>query len=307
VALDLTLPSGPRTSLRGKVVGDTAPRVEVKLRREPSVNGLDSSWNVVADSQHSFSFEGISPGDYVLELESRENSPDSPRPSGFARVPLSLAGERREIEVNPQAAATMAIAFHSPAGTSLAANVVSVGLIPATGDATLIEPHKQGEGSQVFDALAEGTYWLQTRTTNSTCIVAATLDGKNVLQRLLRTTSGAKMRLDLTLSQHCAAIEGKIVSPLETFPATRLMVLLSGTPAEPGDPWTDIFTEAEFSVSLLSPGRYWVWAWAEDASSPFSGPESLKAAAKYATMIDVKEGESRKVEIPLFGLAGEFK
>ena len=306
MSLDLTLPSVPHTALRGKVVGDVAQHVAVRLRREPSVNGLDLPWNASTDDQHTFALQDIPSGDYLLELESQQRNPDGSGPPAFARIPVSLSGGTRELEVAMKAAVTLAIVFHSPQGATLAPNVVSVGLIPATGDPTVIQLLKP-DGSRNYDALAEGAYWLQTRTSNSTCIAAATLDGKDVLHRRLSLSSGANMRLDLTLSQHCAGIEGKIISPLDSFPVTRLVVLLSGTPEEPGDPWADIFTEAEFSVSLLPAGSYWIWAWAEDASSPFTGPESLKAAAKYATRVDVKDGESKKVSIPLLGLSGEFK
>jgi hypothetical protein len=308
--LDFMLPAEAVFGVRGRITDDGPGGLSVRLRLRNSV-GLEQEWMSVVDSNHAFAFHGIPAGEYMLEVDSHQPHSDGSDDARFARLPVSVAGDLADVEVRLQPSARLHATFRSPAGTMLAGNVDPLILIPANGDLPVGHPFIQAErsadGSQIFRAVVAGDYWLQTRTSNSTCIVAAAIEKKNLSGRLLHLSASADLHLDLTLSTRCAAISVKVNTGRKPFPVTRLVVLLSGTPEQPGDAWTDILTENEDSVTLLSAGRYWAWAWPEEGSGPFTGPESLKAAANYATVVDITEGEPTKIEIPLHDSIGEVK
>jgi hypothetical protein len=299
LTVDLTLPPGPDSLLRGRLTGEEHAIVLL----HPVGAAAGSSFNhpvlnQAIDARQNFLVPHVPAGEYIIDARSD---------TGFARIPLSVAGEFVDVELAMRPLAAIEVAFHSPRGKTLANDISPLGLIPATGERRTIFAQKQSDGSQHFDPLPPGDYWLQTRSSNNTCIVAVTLNNRNVLHRLLRIETGARLQLDLTLSDQCGAIDVQVDASVTPFPVTRLVVLLSGTPDAPGDPWTDILLGNQYDITLLPAGHYLLWAWPDDYFSPYNGPRSLQSVAKYATAIDLHEGERAKVRIPLLGLAGEFR
>lgn len=95
----------------------------------------------------------------------------------------------------------------------------------------------------------------------------------------LKTSACARARrmgLPLTLSSHCAIIAGRAVWNGQPAPGARIVVLLRGTPENPGDSWSG-FTDPEggFELSDIAAGSYVIWAWQDDDSGLSAGPPDL--------------------------------
>ncbi len=80
-------------------------------------------------------------------------------------------------------------------------------------------------------------------------------------------------------------------------------MLLRGTPENPGDSWSG-FTDPDggFELSDIAAGRYLIWAWQDDDSGPSVGPLDLAAVALLATVVEVTEGDTAKLEIGILNL-----
>jgi hypothetical protein len=86
----------------------------------------------------------------------------------------------------------------------------------------------------------------------------------------------------------------------------KVVLLLGGTPKEPGDMIQDFANdEGEVTFSGLVPGRYLLWAWAVQGPGAITGPSSLAAVEAHATAVDVTAGNPVRADVPL--LADEGK
>ena len=112
--------------------------------------------------------------------------------------------------------------------------------------------------------------------------------------------AGAAVHLDASVSTNCGSIRARAVREGEPVPGAKMVLLLSGTPKNPGEMIEDFANdEGEYSFSGLVPGHYLLWSWAMAGKGAMTGPASLAAVEQQATVIDVTVGEPARVDVPV--------
>src|SRR5262249_12621763 len=154
------------------------------------------------------------------------------------------------------------VALRVPGGAKLGSGVSTVGL-RSTDSNPAVTHWAQGEGGILhLKDLAPGPYWLLTRTEEGVCITSAKLGGREVLHGKVTVTVGMVARLDVTLSGNCASVGGVVLSGGKPVPGANVLLLLSGSAADPGDLVVYSADEkGEFFLPGLGPDRYHLWAW----------------------------------------------
>jgi hypothetical protein len=302
--VDLTLESISAVSVRGRVInGLPNSDASVQLLRDDSI---ESGWQPHRTSANPdtpvFEFRGIEPGRY--HLEARVKGPDASgvQQSMLARLPVEVGSadvEGLELALEPVGA--IEAALHVEGGGKLGAGLSNVGLREAA-----VSDHggtywadNQGGALRLKD-LAPGSYWLLTRTEEGVCVTSAKLDGREALHGKVTVTAGTASRLDVTLSGNCASVGGMVMSGGKPVPYANVLLLLSGSAADPGD--LELYTaneKGEFLLYGLGSGRYRLWAWLDDEDGYFLGPTSLAAEEAKATTVVLAAGQAAKVEVTL--------
>jgi hypothetical protein len=303
--VDLALIASPTVMVKGRISSDfeSVNLRLVSISLLPDV-GLAQSSNV-QNHQPEFTFSSVAPGRYRLEATGQRKLEKGGFETLLADMPVDVGGTDLEgLDVAPQPAAAIELRFHE-SEPGLEAAVTALGLLPAMHAGPLVFAQQGNDKVRRFQALREGAYWLYTRTTGEkkVCITGAHLGDRDVFRQPVVLTAGMSAQLTLTLSSHCAIIAGRVVSNGQPAPGARIVVLLRGTPENPGDSWSG-FTDPEggFELSDIAAGRYLVWAWQDDDSGLSVGPPDLAAVARLATVVAVKEGDTAKSEIVVLKL-----
>jgi hypothetical protein len=103
-------------------------------------------------------------------------------------------------------------------------------------------------------------------------------------------------RLDVELGRHCGNIDIHTMAGGIAAPFADYLLLLSGTPQEPGgviEGSSD--AQGHASIGVLPPGRYLLWAWLPGAHGYF-GPDLADASVK-AVEVVVASGQTASVSI----------
>jgi hypothetical protein len=198
--------------------------------------------------------------------------------------------------VSLDSGSALEVAFHGEADSSKA----SITLRSADPSRVTIGSAPSKEGILRWEGIYPGRYWLQTRTSDDVCVVSVKLGDREMRGQPIDLASGATVRAEVTLSTHCGAIRLRTVREGQPVPYTKAVLLLSGTPKDPGDMLEDFTNdEGELSFTGLAPGRYLLWAWAVQGAGAMAGPANLAAVSPQATVVDVTEGAPVAIDVPL--------
>ena len=308
--VDITMLGGPAVWVRGRV-RNLPPRVGmgVMLTAEDAFEGARQYPNAYVDpNQGTFGFRGVPPGHYRLEANlatTVEGQPVSLR----AGMQLDVAGSDIDgLELALEPGGTVTAMLHGMAENQIEPNDVHLNLRQKESNNGTHGPDKADGGSISFHSLAAGTYWLVSRTEGGVCVLSAKQGDRDVLGRTFTVASGADVRLDVQVSRSCGGIQLRAVSNGEPVPAAKVVLLLSGTPKDPGDLIEDYTNDqGEYTFTGLAPGRYLLWTWNVDEAGAYTGPASLAAVDQQATIVEVKEGEPVAIDVPLLNREGEGK
>jgi hypothetical protein len=303
--VDLALLAAPTVAVKGHVAGDFES-VNLRLVSMSLLpdTGFAQSSNV-QNHQPEFTFSSIAPGHYRLEATGQRKLENGGFETLFAAMTVEVGSTELDgLDVAPQPAAVIELKFQETE-SGLAAGVTAVGLQPAMHAGPVVFAQQGNDKVRRFQPLRDGAYWLYTRTTGDkkVCITGAELGDRDVFHQPVILTPGLNAQLTLTLSSHCAIIAGRVIGNGQPAPGARIVVLLRGTPENPGDTWSG-FTDPEggFELNDIAPGRYLVWAWRDDDSGLFAGPPGLASVARLATVVVVKDGDTAKSEISVLKL-----
>jgi len=304
--IDLVLQAAPTVTVKGRVTGDFEG-ANLRLIPESLLRDVGFGPSSYAQSrQPEFAFPSVPPGRYRLEAEGQKRLESGGSETLFAAMPVEVGGADLDgLEVALQPAAAIDVTFEETE-TGLAEGVGYVGLRPAMQSSPALLAQDGKDKVRRFLPLREGAYWLHARTKEAgkkVCITGAHLGDLDVFRQPLVLTAGMNARLTLTLSTHCATISGRILLDGKPAPDARVVVLLRGTPENPGDCWiTFLDSEGEFELWGIAPGSYPIWAWLDDDSGLAVGPPDLASVARFATVVTVREGEPAKPEINVLNL-----
>jgi hypothetical protein len=301
--VDLTLEAISAVSLRGRVTNGLPKQgTPVQLLREDSI---ESGWQHHSAPTNpdapSFEFRGIEPGRYRLEARVRGLDANGVQQSLLGRLPVEVGRADVEgLELALEPAGAIEAALHVEGGGKLGTGISTVGLRTTDSNQGVTYWADTQGGAPRLNDLAPGSYWLLTRTEEGVCVTSAKLDGREALHAKVTVTAGKLVRLDVTLSGNCASVEAAVVSGGKPVPYANVLLLLSGSAADPGDlVLYSADEDGKFLFYGLGPGRYRLWAWQDDENGSFLGPASLTAEEAKATTVVLTAGQAAKVDVTL--------
>jgi hypothetical protein len=303
-SIDLDVVLSPQTlvTVSGKVAN--APDVQgfmVQLQPSEPSSGPRMFYGQAARDTHAFQIANVPPGRYWLTAQTflTGNGVETPL---AARVPVTVGDSPvSDLEVTLAPLPAIDVAIHAPSD----AGEVTVGLRDAddpVGVAT--NAQRQADGALRIALQHGGRYWLAVRT--PLCPSAARLGKAEALYHAVEIAPGMKETLDVTITHACGDIRATAVDGAgKPVPKARMLILMSGTPDDPGDYDLEL-TGEDGAVSYIgmTPGKYPIWAWsdADDWNGAIDDLGSLKARQ---TVVEVGAGQKADVRVPLVSAAGQ--
>jgi len=308
--IDITMLSAPAVSVQGRV-RNAPPRTGfgVMLMAEDVFEGARQYPNAFVDpSQGTFGFRGVPAGRYRLEA-SVMTPVEGQQVQLKAAMQVDVGGSDIDgLELTLEPGSTVTAMLHGMAENHIEPNDVQLTLRQKESSNGMHGPNKADDGSISFGPLAAGTYWLVTRTEGRVCVQSAKLGDRDVLDSPFTVGAGADVRLDVNVSRDCGGIQLRAVSNGEPVPSAKVVLLLSGTPKDPGDLIEDYTNDqGEYTFTGLTPGRYLLWTWSVDEAGAYLGPASLAEVQQRATAVEVKAGEPAAIDVPLLNREGDGK
>jgi hypothetical protein len=300
--LDMLLGRQTASAVSGKILNapdGQGASVELQLMEE-SV-GSRTFFGQAARETRAFQIANVPPGRYWVTAQASRND-NGVQTQLAARVPVTV-GESPvgdlELTLEPGPAIDVVIRAPSDAG------VVTVGLRDADdplGAAT--NAQRQADGSLRIALQHSGRYWLVVRT--PLCPSAARLGKAEALFHALAIAPGTKETLDVSITHDCGDVRAMAIDQAgKPVPKARLLILLSGTPDDPGD--YDLEPAGEdgtVSYTGLTPGKYSLWAWS-DADDWNGAVEDLAALKARQAVVEVGAGEKADARVPLPSASGQ--
>jgi hypothetical protein len=274
--------------------------ISVQLSLDPASVGRNTLYTQADPSDHSFHIPNVLPGRYRLIAQAHSNGqPDRDLPS--ATVILDLADSDRAVDLTLTEPLHITAAIHAPPHD----DKITVGLRPADDPgAPTYEAESQPDGGLLIPLPYAGRYWLITRGT--LCPSDARLEQPGVEQKAdakdyaVQINPGLRANLDVTFTSDCGKIQGTVVdSSGKPVPNARHLILLTGTPDDPGDLLlASADDHGAFSYYGLIPGKYLMWAWS-DADEWDGLLASLHDLAPQQTVIEVLPKQTATVKLRL--------
>ena len=251
------------------------------------------------NNQGAFTIRAVPPGRYILHAQTyavvgAQNSLLA------AEMPLEVgASDIDGVEVDVGAQATVDVAFHGADDVQ----GMNVTLRAAGGGIRGFSQMK--DGAFQFQGVPPGSYRLIVHTPDESCVESVKLGDTKIRGAGFSVAGGAALHFDVAVTQTCGAVRVRAVRDGQAIPGAKVVLLVSGTPDDPGDLKED-FTddEGEFTFTALSPGHYLVWAWAVEGPGAIAGPASLAAVEQKAAAVDVAAGDAVSVDVPLLPAEG---
>jgi hypothetical protein len=245
-------------------------------------------------NEPAFEITSVPPGRY--RIEATAGAQDLAESDWIAMRMINVdAVGLDNVELKLERQAVMHVALHVPPNT--ATDSISISLRPNDPDSTSWS-WAQWPGGFRMTHVNPGSYWLRMNTDLPLCAVSATLDQQDVSRSPLTIVPGMVGNLEITLSNRCGEIEGKVLWNGKPAPFSKLVLLLSGSTAAPGEIYDRSFSNenGEFAIPNIAPGRYQLWAWSQD-DAEYLGPENLADIADFAGSVEVRAGQTATVEL----------
>jgi hypothetical protein len=294
--LDLTLASTPAYSVRvtGLAEPDSASLSSGRvwplftLNHDDATGSPDNLMEAVDLPNGGVEVRNVPPGNYVAEARVI----DMEGPGSVVRRQITISdGPPAPLELTPMSGASIEVHVRNADGSEIDDGVATVSFVPAS-DGLWVRRLEKSQ-SLVLDP---GAYWLSIRAKQPYCAVSARLAGQEVMQRRITIVPAMSARLDVDLGSHCGSIDIHTVAQGIAAPFSNFLLLLSGTPQDPGGVVTGTSdARGQSLVGPLSPGRYLLWAWLSDGHG-YVGPD-LADAAGTAVEVVVNAGGVASVSI----------
>lgn len=285
-------------TVQGRVTGLTEEEsVTVELQSDSPLKDQSGSHNAyVSAKRPEFLLRGIPPGNY--KLRAQHQASEDHVLQGRARV--KVAGDVSGLEIPLKPAANLDVVLEVPSVEAAKASL-TIDLLSIDIEYPSAAQQNSKSGLRSFPPLAAGSYWLRTRTNGEGfCVVGAKLGEADVFRKPIAVASGMKEQIALLVSSTCGVLKMKVVRDGKPVAAAKVVVLLSGTPDNPGDCYTGFSNpDGGFEVKDLAPGEYMVWAWPDDGTGMYVGPADLKSVASRATVVQALESAPKATSIEL--------
>jgi protocatechuate 3,4-dioxygenase beta subunit len=301
--VDLSPTTTTTATVRGKVRNlPPSTGFSVNLGVDEGGDSFVLPFNAFVDvTQGTFTIRGVPPGHYHLLTNVYTNTPPASGPLS-AEFPLEVGGsdiDGLDVAVDSQGSVDVTFLGDS-SGTGASLRSVTSTTRAERGAV------RNKDGSFHFAGVSPGRYWLDARTSEDVCVQSVKLGDRDIRGAPFELAAGAALHFEVALSNRCGGIRIRATRDDAAVPGAKVVLLLSGTPKEPGNMMQDFANdEGEVTFSGLAPGRYLLWAWAVQGTGAITGPASLAAVEAQATAVDVTAGNPVRADVPL--LADEGK
>jgi hypothetical protein len=254
---------------------------------------------IVDATQGTFTVRGVPPGHYRLWANIYSSAGGTSRAMS-AEIPLDVGGSDVDgLDLALDSGSTVDVTFQGDSDASA--------MLRSENSAhTLRGGSRDKDGGFHFEGVLPGRYWLNTSTSEDTCVESVKLGDSEMRGAPFDLAAGAALHFNVAVSHNCGSIRIRALRDGEAVPGAKVVLLVSGTPKDPGALREDFSDdEGEFSFAGLAPGRYLVWAWAVEGKGAMTGPASLAAVEQQATVVDVTPGPPVHVDVPLLTEEGK--
>jgi len=313
--IDLTPLIGSAVTVRGRVrnlptqTGPSGMMIGALLQPLDAFEGFGQSISGIIDvAQGTIVFHGVPPGRYRLTANIGMPAPDGGQRRVMAEAPAVDVGgsDVDNLDVAFGEEGSVDVAVHGLAENHVDPATVSFGLLSANSSDNSRGGQRADDGSYHFAAVPPGSYRLTARTAAETCVQSVKLGDREVRGAPLAIAAGAAVHVDVTVSKSCGGVRARAVRDGAAVAGAKMVLLLSGTPKEPGELKQDFTNdEGELSFTGLTPGRYLLWAWPVEGKGAITGPASLAAVERQATAVEVKAGEPVATDVALLKEEGQ--
>jgi hypothetical protein len=283
--LDLTLHSAPSITLR--------PNLNVALFLEdvPRLVPVNAS-ETTGSASDLWQVRNVPPGNYILYTIA-SGDPDFSKDAGYSmRTPVTVTSQPPALQLVPEKRGRVDVRLHASNGGVLSSDAAAVSFFRFA-ELTLADRYAPAGLLNTFDA---GDYWLSVRPKPPFCVASQTLTGGTLQNGKLTVIPGMSARLDVEVGTNCGAIDIRAISNGASVPFASFLLLVNGTPKEPGDVITgSVGVHGDASISRVPPGRYLLWAWVSNGDG-YLGPDLADAAAR-AVDIVVAAGQTASISI----------
>jgi hypothetical protein len=287
--LDLKLRSAPsvtiKTNLPAVLFQSDLPRL-LEMAASDELDPPEERWRI----------RNVPPGRFNLLGVGNEPGSLEDTPS-FARIPIVVESQPLTFELHPEKTGKLKVHLHGSDGRSLSEGA-SVAFVRLTGR-TRVDV-RYGEGYYIIDP---GDYWISIRPNAPFCAVFQTLTGATLRNGKITVTPGMSATLDVELGTGCGTVDVRAVSNGDAVPFASFLLLVSGTPQEPGDVLTgSVDAHGHATIPRVPPGRYWLWMWVPSGDG-YLGPDLAGEMAR-AVEVVVGAGQHAPVSVDPIRSAG---
>ena len=296
LGVDISVQQGLRVEVSGTVRDSAGQAIEtsVSLARAGAAAGQRELMFFARGGV--FTFDGVSPGSYVLRASYKNVGSGEDRPMTLTAI--------EPVEVSGRDQTGLALIARPPVALSGQASIAAMASGAAAPQLALVHGDEvisatvHGDGTFEFAGVAPGTYFLKRVPepgASRWLVEDATLDGRDVLGEPIEIGARPISGLAVSLTSDFGGMRGRI-STGSGAGAPELAIVVIGVDRKKwgiaaGRPivvWPD--TNGDWSIDALAAGNYYVAALGAVSPDDLGHTEFLEAVANASVTVGVKAG-----------------
>ena len=318
--IDLQLQPVPTLRVSGLVVGPDGAAAGIPIRLWPKA--LDDfaleqdATTTTADGNGAFSFPAVPSGHYSLRVSSVQADPEgriSPlQPGRWADVPIAVGKEDLDAVVLTLNDALRIRGHIELENTRQTASSVRLGpvqmLVQSAGGSPALAtapPSTPSDGDFTIGGLSPGRYFVRPAGSPAGWTLKTVMyNGRDISEAPLELQENVD-GVVVTFTEKSTLLRGVVRLPQGQADAGAIVIAFptdvaawpdfGPSPRRVRSSWTS--TAGEYSIGGLPPGEYHLVALPDDKASEWRDPVSLRALARVATQVAIRDGEQKTQDL----------
>ncbi len=318
--IDLQLQPVPTLRVSGFVVGPDGAAAGMPIRLWPRALddfALDQdATTTTADANGAFSFPAVPSGHYSLRVSSvqavPEGSVSSPQTARWADVPLAVGKEDVDgvvLTLNDALRIRGHIELENARQTASSVRLEPVQmLVQSAGGPPVLPtapPSEPTSGDFTIGGLSPGRYFVRPAGSPAGWTLKTVMyNGRDISEAPLELQDNVD-GVVVTFSEKSTLLRGAVRLPQGEADAGAIVIAfptdiaawsdVGPSPRRVRSSWTSKM--GEYSIGGLPPGEYYVVALPDDKASEWRDPGSLRALARVATQVAIRDGEQKTQDL----------
>jgi carboxypeptidase family protein len=318
--IDLQLQPVPTLRVSGLVVGPDGAAAGIPVRLWPKA--LDDfaleqdATTTTADGNGAFSFPAVPSGHYSLRVSSVQADPEgriSPlQPGRWADVPIAVGKEDLDAVVLTLNDALRIRGHIELENTRQTASSVRLGpvqmLVQSAGGSPALAtapPSTPSDGDFTIGGLSPGRYFVRPAGSPAGWTLKTVMyNGRDISEAPLEVQENVD-GVVVTFTEKSTLLRGVVRLPQGQADAGAIVIAFptdvaawpdfGPSPRRVRSAWTS--KVGEYSIGGLPPGEYHLVALPDDKASEWRDPVSLRALARVATQVAIRDGEQKTQDL----------